>query len=373
MSHLGGRARSDPTSASSSGSRRTSSASTVRRTLRSGNSLVSPATSQRTRISGHNDSDSSAISRPNASNNNEPINTNVNNVLGPDPDNGNVSPVSFEIVDGGPSAEHNNTNNDHNAPDENPNDNADDDQSFHDPPPPPLDQAAIMAAITELQNRVQASERQHAEALNTIADLEQANIELQFRLNNAINNQRGPPAADPDPPDSSSDDDSSTTRSDPRMRPQPAALANDNHLLQRLIAAQEEANRLHAEARAEDRRSRIESTSARLPQLKSLTQDAVNDWHQRVLINIKGPKYHALYDNLTNNVVLMGNAVDADLNTVLFTELMGCFTPAIQRYVISKPDLHNDGTGLLRDLHSTFNPTWSQVEKDNQERLWISL
>ena len=40
------------------------------------------------------------------------------------------------------------------------------------PLPPALDQAAIMAATTALQNRVEASERQHAEALDTIADLE---------------------------------------------------------------------------------------------------------------------------------------------------------------------------------------------------------
>ena len=171
------------------------------------------------------------------------------------------------------------------------------------PPPPALDQAAIMAAITALQNRVEASERQHAEALDTIADLEQANIELQFRLNNASNNQRQAPVADPNHYDSSSDDDSSPTRSEPPARPPAVAPLNGQRLLERLVVAQEEFNRLNAAARAEDRRSRIESTSAKFPQLKSLTQDAINDWHQRVLINIKGPKYYVLYDNLTGNIV----------------------------------------------------------------------
>ena len=145
----------------------------------------------------------------------------------------------------------------------------------------------------------------------------------------------------------------------------PAPLRN---LLQ-FFAAQEQANQLAQQAREDDRRVRIEASSAKFPYLKSLTQDSVDDWYQNVLLKIKGPKYNTFYDPLSNDLVPNGVVVDVTLNTTLYNELLTTMTAPIQRYVQNRQNLHNDGVLLLQDLQSTFNQLWSTVERDTQERI----
>ena len=143
-------------------------------------------------------------------------------------------------------------------------------------------------------------------------------------------------------------------------------------LLTQLIQAQNQNNLLQAQAREDERRSRIELVPTKFPRLNCLSQETISSWYQRVLGVIQQPKYSIFYDPISHDLVPDGT-INTTLNTILYSELLSSFSAPIQEFIYSRAELQNDGIALIRDLYTTYQQSWTQVQKDNHLKTWINI
>ena len=99
-----------------------------------------------------------------------------------------------------------------------------------------------------------------------------------------------------------------------------------------LIQAQHQNNALQAQARDEERRSRIELAPTKFPRLNCLSQETIASWYPRVVVIIQQAKYSQFFDPISADILPNGS-FDPQLNTLLFSELLSSFSQAIQDYV----------------------------------------
>ena len=217
------------------------------------------------------------------------------------------------------------------------------------PHPPALSNAEILRTLQSLQSQVTMFQLRHQEQLETINNLRETNRDLQEELQEE---RRRPVDRD----DSST---STTTNDDTTM------------LIRQLIAAQQQNNVLLAQARLDDQRARIESTPAKFPSLKCLSQDSIDSWFPKVISIISGEKYNVFYDAISSSIVADGST-HPSLNSKLFFEILQALSPALQDYIHSK-GIANDGIAALHDLTQNFQRPWTQGEKDKHQSKWMDL
>ena len=141
--------------------------------------------------------------------------------------------------------------------------------------------------------------------------------------------------------------------------------------MRQLIDAQQEANRLHELARQEDRRSRIENTTTKFPQLKLLERNTIDEWYKQVLPMINGPKYRDFYDNRASDIIADGSHLPL-LNEILYNELYRSCSDTVREYILAQ-DLNNDGISLLHNITTTFATPWTTMQKENNLQKWLRV
>ena len=234
------------------------------------------------------------------------------------------------------------------------------------PDPQPFQQAAappleLAQAIAALNRRLIEHETRSAANELEITNLRVQNQALEVDLQRARAHQA------PAVPDNA--DDASSVSSNTN---QPNVNNVSNTLLERLIAAQEESNRLNEVARIASHRARIEAMSVNIPTLRCISSDTIEDWYTRLLPTLSREKYISFYDHRAADIVPNG-AFNPSLNAILFSELMPSLSPSIQDYIYAQPHLFNDGVAVIRDLKSSFDSNWTQLERDSHQHKWMQL
>lgn len=133
-------------------------------------------------------------------------------------------------------------------------------------------------------------------------------------------------------------------------------IAND--LIQHLITAQEEANRLHVEARTTDRRVRKEEATTKFPRLQCLSSESVDTWYTRLMPVLSREKYNCFYDALVDDLVPYG-AFNPGLNPIVLSEVMASLSNSIQDYIYSQPHLYNNGVTAISGTIATYETSWT--------------
>ena len=245
-----------------------------------------------------------------------------------------------------------------------PSSTSNEDPNANNVPPPALDQEQILAVITALRDRLTATETQLTNAIRHTNQLRDANERLEQHINR-LETRQEEQEANPQHDDSSSS--SSSASVPPNPAPPDTAL-----ILQQLVNAQRETNRLQEQVRQDNLLSRLRSTSIKFPSLKLLDQTSISTWYDLVIPLLKKPKYNSFYDPTIQDIVADGS-FDADLNSALYDQLVQPASPTVKEYILSKPALQGDGIALLQDLLFTFNRPWTSRERDRHQAAWLTI
>ena len=232
-----------------------------------------------------------------------------------------------------------------------PNDNSNDDHSFIDIPNAndddnkttnsgvyldPNEYRSLQDMIEAMQTQIENYSDRWANALDRIEALQERNDRLHEQLTAA------------------------------RAAPPPAPAPDHNDLLQTLINAQNEANRIQEQAKSDEAKARQQSVTHKFPSLKTLNQRDINTWHQKVLTVIQLPKYREFYDDLASDMVASGHN-NPTLNTTLYSEILTHTSAEAESYILAKTHLRGDGVALINELQETFNSKWTIVETQQKQ------
>lgn len=192
--------------------------------------------------------------------------------------------------------------------------------------PTPIIPDNLAQVLHSLTQRLQTHENRAVATENEIQMLREQNRILQDRLDEAHAGAQ--------------QDDTSSVSSDVSNAPNHAINNNGNglnvanDLIQRLISAQEESNRLQVEARTADRRARIKDAPVKFPRLQCLSSKSVDTWYTRLMPVLIREKYNCFYDALADDLVPNG-AFNPGLNSILFSEIITSLSNSIQDYIYS--------------------------------------
>ena len=224
--------------------------------------------------------------------------------------------------------------------------------------------------------------------MGRVTDLQQENDDLQQRLDQTVNAgppptpieppNPAPPPPEPAPPPPPPAEQAQATPPVAPILPIPAPQPQTNDdILRQLIAAQQaataaqiEANRLQAIAHADQRRAQAEKVATTFPKLKDFTD--VPTWYHKLVTVISQPRFSSLYDPLTEDIVISGAPFPA-LNSALYTEILNKSGKPVEKYILAKTHLRNDGIALLWEINATFNRKWSILKTKGKKKEWDSM
>ena len=203
----------------------------------------------------------------------------------------------------------------------------------------------LQDTIDALQTQIESYSERWTNALDRIDSLQERNATLQEELHQVC--QQPPPAPQAQVPDHSA-------------------------LLQTLINAQLETNRLQLQAQTVNAEARRHNTQYKFPTLKSLTKTDISVWYQKLLTVQQLPKYKDFYDDLASDIIASG-AAHPSLNTTLYSEILLHTSAEAETYILSKSHLRGDCVELINDIQQTFNSKWTTVEIQSKQLEWIQM
>ena len=214
--------------------------------------------------------------------------------------------------------------------------------------------------------------------MGRVADLQQENDDLQQRPDQTAD--AGPPPAPIEPPNPAPPPPDPAPPPPPPAEqaqapspvvpilpiPVPQAHANDD-ILRLLIAAQQAATAAQIEA---NRQAQAEKAATTFPKLKDFTD--VPTWYQKLVTVTSQPRFSSFYDPLSEDKVISGAPFPA-LNSALCTEILNNSGKPVEKYILAKTHLRNDGIVLLWEMNATFNRKWSILKTKDKKKEWDSM